>query len=268
MGKAPEDTQMTRYIQTQQRWKWCLKPLVLFIVFSSGLVIFASPSAYAQTITIDRPTIERGYTLRSGSGSFAVGVWPKTIKEAAQIRLERVSLPGAVPAGTTLVSDVWLFDILKANRSGKDPFLLSRPLTLSLAYSSKTLYRKRLYFWNGTNQSWLPIPSSSDAAEPVLRGAIQLPFAIVAVLEDAGGVQGKASWFRHRFGDSAASNDYPMGSRLRVTNLENGRSVDVIVRSAGPFVAGRVLDLASTAFQKIHPLWKGVAFVRAKLLST
>jgi rare lipoprotein A len=47
--------------------------------------------------------------------------------------------------------------------------------------------------------------------------------------------------------DTAASLQLPLGSRARVTNLHNGRSVEVVIRDRGPFVKGRIIDLTPKA---------------------
>lgn len=44
--------------------------------------------------------------------------------------------------------------------------------------------------------------------------------------------------------NSAASLTLPLGSHARVTNLRNGRSVEVVIRDRGPFVKGRIVDLS------------------------
>lgn len=50
----------------------------------------------------------------------------------------------------------------------------------------------------------------------------------------------------------------PFGTRVRVTNLENRRSVEVVVNDRGPFVAGRVADLSEAAARRIGMLAGGV----------
>jgi rare lipoprotein A len=50
----------------------------------------------------------------------------------------------------------------------------------------------------------------------------------------------------------------PFGTRVRVTNLENHRSVDVVVNDRGPFVAGRIADLSEAAARRIGMLAHGV----------
>jgi rare lipoprotein A len=56
-----------------------------------------------------------------------------------------------------------------------------------------------------------------------------------------------------------AHRSLPFGTRLRVTNQNNGRSVVVTVTDRGPFVAGRSLDLSIGAFSVIAHPSQGVA---------
>ncbi len=46
---------------------------------------------------------------------------------------------------------------------------------------------------------------------------------------------------------TGASRVLPLGARVKVTNLENGRSVDVEINDRGPFARGRVIDLSRRA---------------------
>ena len=50
----------------------------------------------------------------------------------------------------------------------------------------------------------------------------------------------------------------PFGTRVRVTNVENGRSVVVVVNDRGPFVAGRIADLSLAAARAIGMVTDGV----------
>ena len=50
----------------------------------------------------------------------------------------------------------------------------------------------------------------------------------------------------------------PFGTRVRVTNLENQRSVEVVVNDRGPFVAGRIADLSEGAGLRIGMGKEGV----------
>jgi rare lipoprotein A len=53
----------------------------------------------------------------------------------------------------------------------------------------------------------------------------------------------------------------PMGTRIRVTNPANGKSVNLVVSDRGPYHGGRILDLSSGAFSRIASLGQGIAKV-------
>jgi rare lipoprotein A len=63
------------------------------------------------------------------------------------------------------------------------------------------------------------------------------------------------------YSNTTAHSYLPFGTRLRVTNPNNGRSVIVKVNDRGPFVSGRGLDLSYAAFSKIASPSSGVARV-------
>ncbi|MEW6715054.1 MAG: septal ring lytic transglycosylase RlpA family protein [Nitrospirota bacterium] len=68
------------------------------------------------------------------------------------------------------------------------------------------------------------------------------------------------------YGLTAAHKTMDFGTRLRVTNPDNNRSVEVIVNDRGPFIAGRDLDLSYGAAKEIGFDLKGVGRVRIERL--
>jgi rare lipoprotein A len=62
-------------------------------------------------------------------------------------------------------------------------------------------------------------------------------------------------------GLTAASKTLPFNTRVKVTNLANGKSVVVRINDRGPYVTGRCLDLARGAFSQIASLSAGVLTV-------
>ena len=90
-----------------------------------------------------------------------------------------------------------------------------------------------------------------------------------------------ASYYADKFhgrptasGEIFNMNDYtcahktlPFGTVLRVTNLANGRSVNVRVNDRGPFVAGREIDLSKAAAYQLDMLSSGTANVRLEIIS-
>ena len=67
-------------------------------------------------------------------------------------------------------------------------------------------------------------------------------------------------------GLTAAHRDLPFGTKIRVTNLDNGRSVVVRVNDRGPYVAGRIVDLSSAAARELGMLRSGLARVHLEVL--
>ncbi|NQV21182.1 MAG: septal ring lytic transglycosylase RlpA family protein [Rhodospirillales bacterium] len=65
---------------------------------------------------------------------------------------------------------------------------------------------------------------------------------------------------------SAAHKTLPLPSRVKVTNLDNGRSIVVRVNDRGPFVHGRIIDLSRRAAQELGFLKNGTARVRVAVV--
>jgi len=65
---------------------------------------------------------------------------------------------------------------------------------------------------------------------------------------------------------TAAHRTLPLGTEIRVTNLENGKSVRVRINDRGPHVRGRIVDLSSSAAAALG-FSTGVAQVRIEILS-
>jgi rare lipoprotein A len=65
---------------------------------------------------------------------------------------------------------------------------------------------------------------------------------------------------------TAAHKNLPFGTYVRVTNLNNGKSVIVRINDRGPFVKGRIIDLSYAAAKKLGIDITGVAPVKIKVL--
>ena len=66
---------------------------------------------------------------------------------------------------------------------------------------------------------------------------------------------------------TAAHKTLPFGTMVKVTNVENGKSVIVRINDRGPFIAGRSIDLSYAAAAQIDMLAKGVAEVEIIVLA-
>lgn len=86
---------------------------------------------------------------------------------------------------------------------------------------------------------------------------------------------GTASWYGSNFdGEETASGEIfdmsemtaahkslPFGTKVKVVNLENGRSVVVRINDRGPFIKGRIIDLSRAAAEKLGLIRPGTAKV-------
>ncbi len=64
---------------------------------------------------------------------------------------------------------------------------------------------------------------------------------------------------------TAAHRSLPFGTRVRVTNLANGRQAVVRINDRGPFRRGRIIDLSYAAARKLGLVRRGVARVRVAI---
>ena len=65
---------------------------------------------------------------------------------------------------------------------------------------------------------------------------------------------------------TAAHLTIPLGTRLHVTNLKNGRTVEVRVNDRGPVAAGRMIDLSYAAAEELGAVSDGLFPVRVSVL--
>lgn len=93
--------------------------------------------------------------------------------------------------------------------------------------------------------------------------------------------QGVASWYGIPFHGRQASNGeifdmnqlvaahrtLPFGSIVLVTNMNNGRQIQVRIIDRGPFVSGRIIDLSLAAAKAIDMVVSGIAPVRIEVIS-
>lgn len=129
-----------------------------------------------------------------------------------------------------------------------------------------------------------PSPSASTSTQP--RGT--KPYTVMGQtyypLLSAQGYseEGVASWYGKDFHGKKTANGevydmyamtaahklLPFGTQLRVTNLDNNRSIVVRVNDRGPFVANRVIDLTHTGAEKLDMIGPGTARVRLESVGT
>jgi rare lipoprotein A len=133
----------------------------------------------------------------------------------------------------------------------------------------------------GVLQSWgvVVVLTATLAGCATARGPVGMP----SKKAPPGTVQaGEASWYgeRHHGRRTASGELYdknqltaahpalPFGTLVLVTNLQNGRSVEVRVNDRGPTAAGRIIDLSYSAARALGAVAAGTVPVSVRVLST
>lgn len=94
-------------------------------------------------------------------------------------------------------------------------------------------------------------------------------------------IEGSASWYGAKFhgrrtanGErfdmykhTAAHKSLPFGTKVRVTNRRNGKSVIVRINDRGPFVGSRIIDLSRGAAGAVDMIGTGIAPVIIEIMS-
>ncbi len=106
-----------------------------------------------------------------------------------------------------------------------------------------------------------------------------------ALKNDASGTgykeTGKASFYAAKFqsrktasgerfdqsANTAAHKKLPFGTKVKVTNVKNGKSVIVRINDRGPFIRGRIIDLSRSAFSSIGNTSTGVINVKIEVVN-
>ena len=138
-------------------------------------------------------------------------------------------------------------------------------------------------------KGWVRAPKRTARQGRVARHAVQRTQRSVARMARRAAVQdvaagagttGVASFYGGRFHGrltasgvrfnssamTAAHRSLPFGTRVRVTHLGNGRSVDVHINDRGPYVGGRIIDLSQGAAGVLGMHGQGVAHVKVTVL--
>ncbi|MBI1940652.1 MAG: septal ring lytic transglycosylase RlpA family protein [Acidobacteria bacterium] len=118
------------------------------------------------------------------------------------------------------------------------------------------------------------------SAQSVARPPASVATVVKVVPQDQGKV-GVASWYGEECqgnltasgevfdlnGLTAAHWEYPFGTRVKITNLKNNKSVVVRVNDRGPGIEGRLIDVSMAAAQQLGFLNSGLTDVRVEVVS-
>jgi rare lipoprotein A len=131
------------------------------------------------------------------------------------------------------------------------------------------------------------MPSAPTAIAPIVKAApapAPAPSPVQAMSAKTSGdhqLEGKAAYYSNRFNGrktasgqrfnnaamTTAHNTLPFGTRVKVTNTKNNKSVVVRVNDRGPSTPGRIFDLTRAAAGKLGYVRAGLADVKAEVVA-
>ena len=139
--------------------------------------------------------------------------------------------------------------------------------------------------WNSFSYSWQAVLMIIFVLLGVPRNAQQIavcqytpPTRNYALPKPTFKQVGKASWYGPGFhGEQTANGEIfnqnkltaahrtlPLGTKAKVTNFKNGKSVDVKINDRGPYIGDRVIDLSHAAAKKLGMEKEGIAIVKVE----
>lgn len=242
-----------------------------FIFFNGGGRAFASPSfeklevKESISVVLDDITIKRGYTFKTSDKNLILTLSPDfTEKKTDGIQVIINDLGkdlSILPSNKNFISNLYEIEI------GAKNFL--KNYILDLKYFTENESARAIYLYNPYLNKWSEVNTAQiNQEKETFRLKLNFPYIKFAVLEEKPLI-GKASWYKCKGGLYAASVDYPRKSFLKVTNLENNKTVVVKINDYGPdkkIHPDRIIDLDVVAFKKIANKKQGIIKVKVEKL--
>jgi rare lipoprotein A len=173
-----------------------------------------------------------------------------------------------------------------ASNESRERMLWELDKTMSVASTAKTdqnqdLEATAVTILNRVRSRFGVAPIASvEKSSPIASAGTTVKRAAMSVLNS---FQGGASWYGgngdgfhgrktasgvtfNTYSMMAAHKSLPFGTRVRVTNVSNGKQVVVKIMDRGPYIGGRVIDLSKAAAQLLGMMGTGVARVRVDVL--
>lgn len=248
-----------------------LKRLICILIFLILYSLFLiTRSAQAQVIatgveqhrwTIDNATARSGVTLSNRGERVKVGIASGAVQAGTAIEMMTYASTYYVEGnGVHRVTPIYRV-VIGALNGAEFP--------VEIRHHGEDLGKKSVRVW-GDDDIWREIPSQSAPERNAVRAKISTGTTYFAVFSDNRALEiGNASWYNYKNCHCAASPDYPRGTKLLVTNVQNGKSVEVKVNDFGPDRSvhpDRVIDLDLAAFEHLASPRSGIVRVKVSTL--
>lgn len=213
--------------------------LLLFMVLCSSVFFLCSCSVVKTGYRVTESTVAATYHVTKGAVKMAVGTG-KVVYKIGKFTFEVVMAPLSWP----LTHPIESIDGLPPKEAIREGRVKTSPYVVD----GKTY-----------------IPMSLDRARHYKEEGVASWYGSETYRKTGGHMTADGEAFNPD-GLSAAHKYLPLPSYVRVTNLENGKSIVVRVNDRGPFVKGRIIDLSAGAARRLGYFKKGTAEVLVETL--
>lgn len=234
------------------------------LIAAMAVVAPAAAATPVKTVNFSESTYGRGFSLSDETGQFHLLVEPGSLSGPATLTVDKVETE-SLPDWSKRTRQTAAF---RVTITSPTTVTLRKPIVFELT-AAQPGWVTDVGKLSAEGRGWEQLGSTLRADGTRARSADdQLSFT-VALFQQAGIMEGVATYYgtytrTTRLTLVAASNHFPKGTALRVTNLDTRQLVTVKVVDTGGFRWPRVIDLSTPAFAKIQPTWKGVARVRVE----
>ncbi len=208
-------------------------------------------------VDLGEKEIKMDYTIKAFQGNFKLLLASSTLESNSELEIVKLNEDMETPWRLKRISPIYQYEI-----NNKEAYAGVMPLELEIGYDEEVDDYKEIFFFDGVRGVWRPLPSRDNFSDKYVQAKIHLPFARLAIfVYPKVLVNGKASWYKYKDGDYAASPDFAKGSIIKVTNLDNDKSINVTINDWGPerdLFPDRAIDLDKFAFKKISSLGAGI----------
>lgn len=164
---------------------------------------------------------------------------------------------------TQRLSPICIFEGVSSNgnASGKESYhIIFRGIT--------TPYRPYIGLWSDERNEWVRIPSIMNRSNRTVSADIPQSVIAAVFVDTRDSYAGVASWYAHRrHPNGAATNLFPLGTKVKITNAETGKNIVATITSTWTQKdPKRVVDIVSTGFRKLASLSTGLIRVTIEKL--
>jgi rare lipoprotein A len=271
----PTDREPERYVGSflDSSLSAMLRRLAVEVTPEDKLYAFPDPSlGVGSQILVYRA---QPVQIIDGGTTRLVRTWAATVEELIEEqRLELGSKDLVVPGITTTLAVQAEAHTITITRVAESEVTVTSTIAFSVQYKDdptmergttvveqpgkngmlKTTYLVRRENGQKVSEKRLSLERAVEPVTEIIRRGTK-----VTVL-DQGGASHYGMWPGRECGTNrftAAHKTLPKGMKVKVTNVENGKSVIVTIDDRGPYIAGRVIDLTCDAFVQLAPYSQG-----------